>query len=71
MTYVTTEPAASGSAGAGPGITWTVEGRTFLVQLANPPANQLSPSLVAGLAAAARGAPSGCRDSSAAAGRWT
>jgi enoyl-CoA hydratase/carnithine racemase len=52
MTDVTTEPAASGSAGSGPVVTWTVEERSFLVQLANRPANQLSPPLVAGLAAA-------------------
>jgi enoyl-CoA hydratase len=52
MTDVTTEPAASGPAGPGPVVTWTVEERSFLVQLANPPANQLSPPLVAGLAAA-------------------
>jgi enoyl-CoA hydratase len=33
-------------------VSWTAEGPAFLVQLANPPANQLSPPLVAGLAAA-------------------
>jgi enoyl-CoA hydratase/carnithine racemase len=52
MTDVTTEPAASGPAGSSPVVTWTVQERSFLVQLANPPANQLSPPLVAGLAAA-------------------
>jgi len=52
MTDVSTEPAASGSAGPGPAVIWSAEGRVFLVRLANPPANQLSPPLVAGLAAA-------------------
>jgi enoyl-CoA hydratase/carnithine racemase len=52
MTDVTTEPAAAGSADPGLVVTWTARERAFLVQLANPPANQLSPPLVAGLAAA-------------------
>ena len=36
-------------------VDWTAEGPAFLVQLANPPANQLGRSLLDGLAAAIGG----------------
>jgi enoyl-CoA hydratase/carnithine racemase len=52
MTDITNGSAVPGPGNSSPVVTWTAQRRAFGVQLANPPANQLSPPLVDGLAAA-------------------